>query len=225
MYTAVIVEPRKHAALSYVLNNILTNLSDDWNIVVCHGTHNLEYIQNIIKYELQKFVKRITLVNLGVENMNIAQYNELLTSSKFHEHIPTEMFLVFQTDTIIIPQNAHLINQFLEYDYVGAPWLDGQIGNGGFSLRRKSKMLELIEKVPFIKGEGEDGFFSQWLGRPNNDFSIKVRKPSPQKARQFSVETVFYDQPFACHKPWAYNPQFVSMHPQVQKLASLQFSI
>lgn len=224
MYTAIIVEPRKHAALSYVLNNILTNLSDDWNIVVCHGTRNLEYIQHIIKYEL-KGSPRISLVNLGLDNMNIAQYNELLTSAAFHEYIPTETFLVFQTDTIILPQNAHLISEFLEYDYVGAPWTDGQVGNGGFSLRRKSKMLELIQKVPFVTGEAEDGYFSQYSGRTNNDFSIKVHKPPPEKAKQFSVETVFCNQPFGCHKPWAYNPQFVDLHPQVQKLQSLQFSI
>lgn len=225
MYTAIIVEPRKHAALPYVLNNILTNLSDDWDIVICHGTVNLEYIQNIIKYQLQKFASRITLVNLGVENMDIVQYNELLTSHKFYEYIPTEMFLVFQTDTIIIPQNAHLISGFLEYDYVGAPWTDEQVGNGGLSFRRKSKMLELIQKVPFIKEEAEDGFFSQHSGRPNNDLSIKVHKPSSEKAKRFSVETVFYEQPFGCHKPWAYLPEFVSMHPEVESLASFQFSI
>ena len=225
MYTAIIVEPRKHAALSYVLNNILTNLSDDWNIVVCHGTRNLEYIRNIIKYELPKFSPRITVVNLGVENMNIAQYNELLTSPAFYEYIPTETFLVFQTDTIIIPQNAHLMSEFLEYDYVGAPWTDGQVGNGGFSLRKKSKMLELIQKVPFVKGEAEDGYFSQYSERSNNNFSIKVHKPSPGKASKFSVETVFYSQPFGCHKPWCYIPQFVDLHPEVQKLISLQFSI
>jgi len=185
----------------------------------------LEYIQNIIKFELEKYPSRITLVDLRVDNMNIAQYNELLTSPKFHEYIPTEMFLVFQTDTVILPQNAHLIDGFLDYDYVGAPWTDCQVGNGGFSLRRKSKMLELIEKVPFIKGEAEDGYFSQYSGRPNNDFSIKVVKPSPEKAKQFSVETVFYDQPFGCHKPWCYIPKFVELHPEVQKLSNLQFSI
>ena len=181
MYTAIIVEPRKHAALSYVLNNILTNLSDDWNIIVCHGTKNLEYLQDIIKYEL-KSSPRISLVNLGVDNLTIAQYNEIYATKAFHDHIPTEIFLKFETDSMILPKNAHLINEFLQYDYVGAPWPDRQVGNGGFSLRRKSKMLELIDKVPFIKGEADDGFFSQYLARPNNDFSIKLNKPSPEKA-------------------------------------------
>lgn len=224
MYTAIIVEPRKHAALSYVLHNILTNLSDDWNVVVCHGTRNLEFLQHIIKYEL-KSSPRISLVNLGVSNLTIPQYNEMYMTKEFHDHIPTEIFLKFETDSMIIPRNAHLIKEFLDYDYVGAPWPDGQIGNGGFSLRRKSKMLEIIEKVPFIPGESDDGYFSQYADRPVNDFSIKVKKPSSEKAKEFSVETVFYEQPFGCHKPWMYHPSFVSMHREVQKLMSLQFSI
>lgn len=227
MYTAIIVEPRKHAALSYVLNNILTNLSDDWNIVICHGTQNLEYIQDILKSELQKFSNRVTLVNLGVENLNIHQYNDLLCNKKFYEYIPTETFLVFQTDTIIIPKNAHLISDFLEYDYVGAPWKhSGDIGNGGFSLRKKTKMIEIIENARLYNyGEAEDAFFSQEKGRVLNNPSIRIYKPTFEKAKQFSVETVFYDQSFGCHKPWDYNPEFVELHPEVQKLASLQFSI
>jgi hypothetical protein len=227
MYTAIIVEPRKHAALSYVLNNILTNLSGDWNIVICHGTQNLEYIQNILTSELQNFLNRVTLVNLGVENLNIYQYNDLLCSKKFYKYIPTETFLVFQTDTIILPQNAHLISEFLEYDYVGAPWKHaGDIGNGGFSLRKKTKMLEIIENAKLYNyGEAEDAFFSQAKGRVLNNPSIRIYKPTFEKAKQFSVETVFYEQPFGCHAPWKHTPEFVKLHPEVQKLESLQFSI
>ena len=29
-YTAIIVEPRKHIALEFVLNNFLENLNNDW---------------------------------------------------------------------------------------------------------------------------------------------------------------------------------------------------
>ena len=225
MYTAIIVEPRKHAALSYVLNNILTNLSDDWNIVVCHGSLNREYIQNIITCELQNFVNRITLVDLGVDNLDYNQYARLWSNKSFYDNIPTEIFLKFETDSMIIPKNAHLIRQFLEYDYVGAPWPDGQVGNGGFSLRKRSKMLEIIQKIRYVNGETEDGYFSKKLGQKNNNFSVRIYKPTAGKARMFSVETVFYDQPFACHKPWAYLPQFVAKHPEVQTLRDLQFSI
>lgn len=227
MYTAIIVEPRKHAALSYVLNNILTNLSDDWNIVICHGTQNLKYIQNILTSELQKFLNRVTLVNLGVENLTIPEYNHMYCTKEFHKHIPTEIFLKFETDSMILPQNAHLISEFLEYDYVGAPWKDhDDIGNGGFSLRKKTKMLEIIENAKLYNyGEADDAFFSQAKGRVLNNPSIHIYKPTFEKAKQFSVETEFYEQPFGCHAVWKYHPEFVKLHPEVQKLESLQFSI
>jgi len=47
-FTAII-EPRKHKALSFVLNNILESLSEDWKIVFFHGKNNIEYSKNIIE--------------------------------------------------------------------------------------------------------------------------------------------------------------------------------
>jgi len=216
MYTAIIVEPRKHRALSYVLNNILTNLSNDWNVVVCHGTQNAEFVNNIISSDLSTYRNRITLRNLGVENLDLNEYNKLLATKSFYDYIPTEMFLVFQTDSIIIPKYAFLINAFLKYDYVGAPWQnDNKIGNGGFSLRRKSKMLEIIEKVPYNYGTQEDTYFSY--------APIPMYKPTFDEAKLFSVETVFSEVTFGCHKPWNHEGRFiVSLYPEVKVLLSLQ---
>jgi hypothetical protein len=53
-YTAIIIEPRKHRALEFVLNNFLENLNDDWNIIIYHGNNNIEYLQNIIDSKLEK---------------------------------------------------------------------------------------------------------------------------------------------------------------------------
>jgi hypothetical protein len=48
MYSAVIIEPRQHKALSFVLRNFLENLSNEWNIIVFHGNLNIDYVNNII---------------------------------------------------------------------------------------------------------------------------------------------------------------------------------
>jgi hypothetical protein len=220
MYTAVIVEPRCHKALGFVLNNILTNLSDDWNVVVCHGTQNIEFIQNILDTDLARYKTRVTLHNLGIENMNIHGYNALLALKTFYELIPTEVFLVFQTDSMIIPKYAFLINSFLEFDYVGAPWHDflgrPEIGNGGFSLRRKTKMLEIIEKCPYSEGMPEDVYFSM--------APIEMKKPTYAQAQLFSVEQVFSPVTFGCHKPWDNGTyqQLCSLCSDVQQLRLLQ---
>jgi len=194
LYTAVIVEPREHPALSFVLNNFLKNLSDDWLIIIMHGSKNGKYIDNIISTDLQKYRSRIAKINLFVDNLNINQYTELFLSEAFYKNIPTETFLVFQTDTMICEKNKDLINQFLDYDYVGAPWWQwGDVGNGGLSLRKKSVALNCIRNYKW-NGESEDIFFS---------FKI-FNKPDNKKARMFSIETCFTEKTFGLHKAWAY---------------------
>lgn len=50
MYRAIIVEPRIHNALPFVLQNFDENLSDEWSILVFHGTENNIFIIAIKKY-------------------------------------------------------------------------------------------------------------------------------------------------------------------------------
>lgn len=203
-YTAVIVEPREHKALAFVLNNFLENLSDEWNVIIMHGNKNISYIQNIIQTDLTKHRKRIQMINLNVDNLTIADYNQLLISEKFYEYIPTEIFLLFQTDTIICENQKKRINDYLQYDYVGAPWIwnsnlkdtDKTGGNGGLSLRRKNKMLEIIRNCKY-NNENEDVYFS-------NSCLNNLNLPPFQEAKQFSVETVFSEKSFGVHKPWPY---------------------
>jgi hypothetical protein len=197
IYTAVIVEPRQHPSLSFVLNNFLNNLPTNWNIVIKHGSTNAEFVKNIIDNELSSFKDRIKMVNLNIDNLSIDDYNKLLKSKKFYDNIPTEIFLIFQTDSIICPNDKHLLTEFLQYDYVGAPWTDGNVGNGGLSLRRKSKMLEIISKCK-MDNQNEDIFFS------NSCSGIKLYKPTSEIAKRFSVETVYNEHSFGVHKPWPY---------------------
>jgi hypothetical protein len=194
-YTAIIIEPREHKALSFVLRSFLNNLSSQWDVIVFHGNKNIQYLENIITNDLAEHKNRIKLINLNVDNLTIGDYNKLLLSESFYNNIPTEVFLVFQTDTLINDKNKEKINDFLQYDYVGAPWRDFgfNVGNGGLSLRRKSKILEKIRKCPY-KGENEDMYFA-------NDECIKLNKPSGEKAKEFSVETIYYENPFGVHKP------------------------
>jgi hypothetical protein len=123
------------------------------------------------------------------------------------------MFLIFQTDSIILKENKEKIYDYLEYDYVGAPWpfINNEIGNGGFSLRRKSKMLEIIEKCPYINidinfinhdiikkdYDNEDVYFS--LLCP----IVNVKKPTYEDALIFSSESIWNDKSFGIHKVWS----------------------
>lgn len=66
-YTAIMIEPRKHKALHFVLNNMLEYLPNDWKIILFHGINNEEYSIEIanklnVKERLQLF--KLDIVNL-----------------------------------------------------------------------------------------------------------------------------------------------------------------
>jgi len=224
-YTAIIIEPRKHRALEFVLKNALKNLDNRWNIIVFHGNLNKEYVENIVKNNLKEYSARIKLHNLNVDDLSFYTYSATMLDKKFYDNIPTEHFLVFQTDSLIISKNKDKIYDFLKYDYVGSPWnfpegelhhnLDKQIGNGGFSLRKKSKMLEIIDKCrDSWNNDGEDRFFCM----PCNN--IPINKPSFEEAQKFGSETLLNAESFGVHKPWCYNSfeKVVKLFPEVNEM-------
>uniref|UniRef100_A0A6C0B8W0 DUF5672 domain-containing protein n=1 Tax=viral metagenome TaxID=1070528 RepID=A0A6C0B8W0_9ZZZZ len=220
MYSAVIVEPRIHKALLFVLKNFLENLSNEWNIIIFHGNLNKRYIKSLIDNKLSQYKGRISLVNLNIDNLTREEYSRLFVSNKnFYRFIPTETFLVFQTDTMIFPPYKNLINNFLKYDYVGAPWPHDprnnghNVGNGGLSLRQKSKMLEIMDKEQ-EKNLPEDVFFSCTT-------EVELYKPSAEEAKLFSIENIFSDQTFGCHQPWRLKDELFHQYPETKKLTWL----
>jgi hypothetical protein len=216
-YTAVIVEPRKHPALSFVLHNFSVSLSKNWKILVFHGKDNKEFVYDIIG-KMEDPSRFLTPIQLDVANLSFEQYNAVLMSQAFYRCIPTETLLIFQTDTMILEPVQ--LEEFLSYDYVGAPWTTGHVGNGGLSLRKKTKMITVITTVnPFQSNE--DVYFSMQK-------IVPLKKPTFQDAQRFSVETVFYPSPFGIHAPWK-NLSFEEMdrltakYPAIHELIRLQY--
>ena len=204
MYTALIIEPRKHNALKLVLSNFNQNLNEDWKFLIYHGNSNKQLIEEITKNN--KMDHRCKMISLNIDNLSIDGYNKLFYTEYFYSNINTEYFLVFQTDTLISNKYKDNIYKFLNYDYVGAPWkLINKVGNGGLSLRKKSKMLEMLKKGGYIKNNGEvhyeDRFFTNTCG---NDIGIELNVPTIEQAKEFSVETIFSNNSFGLHKPWNY---------------------
>ena len=234
LYSAIIIEPRKHLAMEFVLKNFLENLSEEWTIIIIHGNTNKQFIYNIINKKLFLYKHRIQTIDLNVDNLTISQYSELFFNYKFYDYIPTETFLIFQTDSMILEENRNKIYDYIEYDYVGAPWVESLygpigIGNGGLSLRKKSKMIKLlkyrniasIRKLNTYYGEylPEDRFF-------NGDYTmeyVNINKPTLQKSMCFSVEAIYNTSPFGIHKCWGHLSQqnlnkLTSLYPKIKIL-------
>jgi hypothetical protein len=201
-HTVVMIEPRKgkQKAVEFILRNALI-LPSEWSILFFYGTGNKESVEKFVGTLNAVEKARITLKPLGVANLTEKEYNRLMMSRTILDQIPTEVFLVMQTDSLICREGLQHLPDFIKYDYVGAPWKGHNIvGNGGFSLRRKTKMLEVLEKCSeLIEKNNEDGFFSGGCD------AAKVNKPNAKEAEKFAVETEYTgQQPFGVHKAWAH---------------------
>jgi hypothetical protein len=219
------IEPRQHKAMEFVLKNFTNLLDNRWNFIIFHGNNNKEYITNIIDTKLVEHKNRIKLISLNLDNLkHIHEYNTILYNKLFYDNIPTEVFLVFQTDSMICSSYKDYIYKFIDEDYVGAPWVDEEVGNGGLSLRKKSKMLELIDKCgdKISVYFNEDKFFSNKLCQD----LVNVKKPDYNSAKEFAIETVYNDKSFGIHNAWNYLhdkvPEMNDFCPGLNELISLQ---
>lgn len=191
----VIVEPRKHPALALSLRFTRATIPD-WPIVVFHGTENEEFAK-----EAAAGLSDISFRPLDCKNLTIPKYNQLLTLPSFYEQFrEVEFILIFQTDSLIFPYSAYSIEDFLDYDYFGAPWShfpDLLGGNGGLSLRRISAMIAILKQHPYRK---------QTKPRPPEDLFIStlpgLHLPPRHIAERFSTESILHPCPFGVHKPW-----------------------
>jgi hypothetical protein len=92
---------------------------------------------------------------------HIKGYNQLLISKQFYKRFkPYEYILIYQLDAWVFKDELKFwCNQ--GYDYVGAPWYEGYtfakenskfigVGNGGFSLRKITTHLKVLNSFSYI---------------------------------------------------------------------------
>tara|TARA_A100001391_G_scaffold190755_1_gene163641 strand:- start:2497 stop:3219 length:723 start_codon:yes stop_codon:yes gene_type:complete len=117
---------------------------------------------------------------------NIDEYNYYILYH-LHKHIDTEYVLLIQDHAFILNPDAWM-DQFYDYDYIGAPWPyrdrafitpygeHQRVGNGGFSFRSK-KLLEVPTHtwIPFNVAETAPDFYKMFGStNTNEDGNITV---------------------------------------------------
>jgi len=111
------IEPRKHAATEFVLRNWVHFLARlGWGLMVCHGSDNEAEVKKICEGW-----SSVTFYKLPKDDLPNIEYNKLMTAPFFWERVPHETVLLVQTDTMCLSSKG-FDGEFLEYDYVGAPW-------------------------------------------------------------------------------------------------------
>jgi len=211
----VLLEFRQLPHLEFLIRNTIIKLPNWSHTVVC-GNLNYVFIQNICN----SISNKIKVIILDIGNLTPSEYSKLLLKKDFWLNLSGEKILIYQEDTMLFHNR---IDEFLNYDYVGASWPVDQddnsygVGNGGFSLRTKTKMIECIEKVnpnelklgqstlSYMKSTNsyhipEDVFFSKSL-IDYNIGSVSTR----DVANRFSQETQLCNNPLGGHNFWLAN--------------------
>jgi hypothetical protein len=193
MNGAIIIETRI-LDFKKIIDNHKRHLPDGWEITFFGSKENEEIIERDFPE-----IRFIRLPQDLTHNFNEQTYNKLLTTKGFWLNVPYEKVLVFQHDSMLL---RCCVDDFIEWDYIGAPWGHFNMlgGNGGLSLRTKQKMIDIIDKVKYepARDGNEDLYFCRYM-------HIVQGKIAPKEiAQQFSVETIFYPTPVGCHAPEKY---------------------
>jgi hypothetical protein len=137
-----------------------------------------------------------------INPMSQAGYNAFCIN-ELYKYVDTEFVLLFQNDGFIL-NPEHWSDDFLNYDYIGAPWPsyeESRVGNGGFSLRSK-KFLNTTKDLVYLDNVGlSGGSFTpedHLLCRYYYNYLIKVGiKFAPiDIAIRFSFEQFIPEYPF-----------------------------
>lgn len=151
------------------------------------------------------------------------------------KYVDTDFVLLVQYDGFILNPNSWT-DEFLSYDYIGAPWFIHEefwfekylfprelfntkvIGNGGFSLRSKFYLetsRKLLENGSFDKYHPEDLVMCIWNRKIVEDSG--VRFAPIDVAEKFSIEGEdhVYSNQFGFHGfPWTNIDKWIAEHPE-----------
>jgi hypothetical protein len=199
----VLVEFRITDRIISVVDNVNLHIPSTWPIQIFHGEENENFIKTSTLAPLIASGKIfLTLMKVVYDQ---SKTDELFTDANFWKQIRGEKILLFQIDSIMCSNSPHKITDYLQYDYIGAPWdpswypFDRKylVGNGGFSLRSRSKILALIALMPYNSETAEDIWYAQNLHRVNASVApVNISKT-------FSVESIYYERPVGVHRfPW-----------------------
>jgi hypothetical protein len=111
---------------------------------------------------------------------------------------------------MLCTKSTKTVEDFFDYDFVGAPMEAGEGFSGGLSLRNPRLFLSITSEANFdnspINSE-DQWFYSEAKVRAQTH---GVRLPNEDVAKTFAVESIWYDTPLGYHQPQRW--QSVKMH-------------
>lgn len=116
--------------------------------LICLDCYNYGMAVDAIKKSLKHIQPKRTIfltdIEIELEGIEVIQIPTISSKKEYSEFMIKKLKDYFDTThCLVIQHDGYVINgdawddEFLKYDYIGAPWLypDDNVGNGGFSLR------------------------------------------------------------------------------------------
>jgi len=215
-FEAVLVEFRSLPHLEFIIRNNILKLGKTWSFSIVCGNLNYDFIKNISN----NISENIKVIKINYDNLFQSEYSKLLASEYFWNLFHGEKILIYQEDSLIFKSN---IDDFLECDYIGAPWPEYQndnkykVGNGGLSLRSKKCMIDVINKIDITKTEINSSTLNymkstgQKIIPEDVYFTINMLKygigkvANKKTASNFSTELIYNENSFGGHNFWLAN--------------------
>jgi len=168
--------------------------------LICVDCYNYGGAVSAIQKSIEKVqfaaVKFLTDIEIEVEGVDVVQISRINSKEDYSRFIVKELYKYFDTSHVLVIQHdGYVLNadvwdeDFLWYDYIGAPWLetDGyNTGNGGFSLRSLSLQYFLGTDKNITVTHPEDAQICRFYGPYLQSVGFKFAKE--EVAEKFSFE-------------------------------------
>lgn len=204
----VFIDFRYLENMEFVIRNALLRLEGKFMVTFVCGLANYDEI----KILCSEISSNIRVLKLDKHINSQSDYNDLLLDVDFWKKLEGSNILLHQFDAFIFKSWN---DEFLDNNYLGAPcYFAGQelIVNGGFSFRKKEKMISLLETHRPSK-IFEDMFFS------------KVLEIDEELCRKFAFQEKEFDA-FGGHKFWeAKNCNFGEIYAKLKYEKTIIFNI
>ncbi|KAI4121983.1 MAG: hypothetical protein LQ338_006053 [Usnochroma carphineum] len=211
---ATLIENRPLANLIPLILAFSAVLGPSWPIRIFHSPQNSKLFTSSPSMTRLLESNQLTLELLppGLNFTVHEPVSAFFATPWLWEHLaPAKHILLFQTDSILCANSLRRVDDFLEYDFIGAPIkiADGHNYNGGLSIRNREKMLEVLQHFTRpANGQFEDQWFAERLralpAKPNGEPAANL--PSIEVASQFSVESIWKEKPFGMHQISRWHP-------------------
>lgn len=146
-----------------------------------------KFLTDIKAYTTKAYQSPFDIVK--IDKLNSKEDYSKFIIKELDKHIGTDFVLITQHDSWVLNENAWT-DEFFEYDYIGAAWLNNEgpnVGNGGFSLRSK-RLQRILATDDFIQPyHPEDNCICK-IYRPYLEEKYGIKFAPEELADRFSFE-------------------------------------